>query len=214
MVDHEFNRILAEVARLAEEHPGHVFIGGVAVYLHAINNARTKELAEASHDADFMLALAEFADLRDTDEVVANRRLSKHQVIRRGVEFDVYVERQNRLVVPYDEAAAHAIAYGPIRAACLEHLLVLKLDALRDRIGSAKGDKDARDLVTVARVSGGKIRSKIAEPFLRDEHVELLERVAASPVFTYIARGNAHEAKALRKMFNDFVGAVRGRARR
>src|SRR5262245_5897824 len=103
----EFQRILAVAERLATEHPGHVFIGGVAVYLHAVNNARTRDLAEASHDADFMLSLADFADLRDTDEVVANRRLSKHQLIRDGVEFDVYVERQNNLIVPYDEAGAH-----------------------------------------------------------------------------------------------------------
>lgn len=209
-----FQRILAEVARLAEEHPGHVFIGGVAVYLHAVNNPRTKDSAEASHDADFMLSLADFADLRDTDEVVANRRLSKHQLIRHGVEFDVYVERQNKLVVPYDEAAAHAVAYGPIRAACLEHLLVLKLEALRDRIRSAKGDKDARDLVTIAKIAGTSIRRQIATPYLREEHLQLLEQVAASPVFTYIARGNAHEAKALRTRFTDFVAAVSGRARK
>jgi hypothetical protein len=83
-----------QVERLAREHPGHVFIGGVAVYLHAINNPRTRDLAEASHVADFMLALADFADLRDTDEVVANRRLSKHRLIRDGVECYVSLLRQ------------------------------------------------------------------------------------------------------------------------
>jgi len=207
----DFNRILGEVSRLAEEHPRHVFIGGVAVYLHAINDPRTKDIAEASHDADLMLALADFADLRDTDELVANRRLSKHQLIRNGIELDVYVERQNKLIVPYDEATAHAVSYGAIRAACLEHLLVLKLEAFRDRMGSAKGDKDARDLVTISRVSGGQIRPKLISPFLRDDHLKLLEQVAASPVFTYIARGNAHEAKGLRTMFSAFVAAVSGR---
>lgn len=210
----EFQRILEAAERLASEHPGHVFIGGVAVYLHAVNNPRTKDAAEASHDADFMLALADFADLRDTDEVVANRRLSKHQLIRQGIEFDVYVERQNKLVVPYDEAAAHAVAYGVLRVACLEHLLVLKLEAFRDRMNSAKGDKDARDLVTIARVSGGGIRSGRVAPFLRAEHVRLLEQVAASPVFTYIASGNAHEAKVLRTMFSRFVSSVSGRKAR
>jgi hypothetical protein len=206
----EFQRILGEVARIAEEYPGHVFIGGVAVYLHATNDPRSRDFAEASHDADFMLSLADFADLRDSDEVTANRRLSKHQLFRRGVEFDVYVERQNRLVVPYDEAAAHAVAYGAIRVACLEHLLVLKLEALRDRIDSAKGDKDARDLVTIARVAAGRIRPEVAAPFLRGEHFRILERVAASPVFTYITRGNAHEAKALRGTFSDLVSRVGG----
>jgi hypothetical protein len=209
----EFQRILAEVERLATQYPGHVFIGGVAVYLHAINNPRTKASAEASHDADFMLALADFGDLRDSDEVVPNRRLSKHQLIRGGVEFDVYVERQNTLIIPFDEASAHAVAYGAIRVACLEHLLVLKLEAFRDRVGSAKGDKDARDLVTIARIAGGKARASLASPFLREDHLKALDRVAASPVFTYIAKGNAHEAKAIRTTFNHFVEAVTGRDR-
>jgi hypothetical protein len=207
-----FQHILVEVARLAEEHVGHVFIGGVAVYLHAVNDAKTKDAAETSHDADFMLALTDFADLRDTDEVVANRRLSKHQLIRDGVEFDVYVERQHRLLVPYDEAFAHAVTYDGIRVACLEHLLVLKLEAFRDRRHSAKGDKDARDLVTIGRLAGAKLRAQLAAPYLRDEHVKLLDEVAASAVFTYIARGNAHEAKGLRRAFSEFVKRVRARS--
>src|SRR3990172_2523791 len=138
----DFRQILAEMERVAATYPGHVFIGGVAVYLHAVNNPKTRGLAEASHDADFMLALSDFADLRDAEEIVPNRRLSKHQLIRGGVEFDVYVERRNGLLVPFDEAAAHAVHYGAIRAACPEHLLVLKLEAYRERMASAKGDKD------------------------------------------------------------------------
>jgi hypothetical protein len=207
----DFMRILAAATRLAKEHPSHVFIGGVAVYLHAINNPQTRAAAETSHDADFMLSLSDFADLRDTDEVVANRRLSKHQVIRDGIEFDVYVERQNRLLVPYDEATAHAVSYGPVRVACLEHLLVLKLEAFRDRARSAKGDKDARDLVTIARVAGAKVRRELVTPFLRDQHAQLLDDVSASQVFTYLAKGNAHEAKALRTAFSRFVAAAVGR---
>ncbi len=207
----DFQQILGEVERVAETYPGHVFIGGVAVYLHAINNPKTKGFAETSRDADFMLALADFADLRDSDEVVANRPLNKHQVIRGDVALDVYVERQNNLVVPFDEAAAHAVTYGSIRVASLEHLLVLKLEAYRDRVASAKGDKDARDLVTIARLSGGKARRSLCAPFLRDEHFKALDKIAKSPVFTYIAKGNAHEAKVLRVKFSDFVAAVSGR---
>lgn len=205
----DFQRILAEVARLAAQHPGHVFIGGVAVYLHAVNDPATRHLAEASHDADFMLSLADFADLRDTDEVVANRRLSKHQLIRRGVEFDVYVERQNKLVIPFDEAAAHAVAYDGIRVACLEHLLVLKLEALRDRSASSKGDKDTRDVISIARLCAGKLRAHLVSPYLRERHLELLEAVAAGPAFTYMCNGNAHEAKRLRKIFETFLSTLR-----
>src|SRR5262249_17914035 len=95
-----------------------------------------------------------------------------------------------------------------IRVASLEHLLILKLEAFRDRAHSAKGDKDARDLVTIARLAGGKVKTALVSPFLREEHETLLERVERSAVFTYIAGGNAHEAKALRRAFTDFVAAV------
>jgi len=43
----------------------------------------------------------EFSGLRATDHVVANPRLSKHQLIRGGgIEFDIYVEQQHHLLVP------------------------------------------------------------------------------------------------------------------
>lgn len=199
-----FQHILAEVERIAVEYPGHVFIGGIAVYLHAIHRPESRELAESSHDADLMLSLADFADLRDQDEVVANRRLSKHQLIRHGVEFDIYVERQNHLLVPYDEAAAHRVSYGAIQVICLEHLVVLKLEALRDRFHSSKGDKDMRDLVTISRLAGQDFRPALSGPFMRPAHLEMLEHVEASPVFTYMAKGNAHEAKHLRQAFSAF----------
>jgi hypothetical protein len=87
----------------------------------------------------------------------------------------------------------------------------MKLEAYRDRARSAKGEKDARDLVTIARVAGGKARQQLVSPYLRDSHLALLDEVAASPVFTYLTKGNAHEAKALRKQFSQFVAAATGR---
>lgn len=63
----------------------------------------------------------------------------------------------------------------------------------------------------IARIAGGKARRALASPFLRDEHGRALEQVARSPVFTYVAKGNAHEARALRATFSDFVETVTGR---
>ena len=200
----EFQRILGVAARLATEHPGHVFIGGVAVYLHAINNPRTKDAAEASHDADLMLALADFADLRDTDEVVANRRLSKHQLIRDGVEFDVYVERQNKLTVPYDEVAAHAVAYGVMRVACLEHLLVLKLEAFRDRMRSAKGDKQTPDFVWFARLFGSSVCFFFFRFCFKGLYVFFI-KVGGGRVLIYLNPGNGREGRALFGFFFLFL---------
>jgi hypothetical protein len=204
----EFRRLLNMVRRLAEETPGHVLIGGVAVYLHAISRAETRGDAETSHDADLMISLVDLASLRDTDEVVNNRRLSKRQVTRDGMEFDVYVERQNDLAVPYDEAVAHAATFDDIRVASLEHLLIMKLDAYADRASSSKGDKDMRDVVMIVRIMRGKFHASLLVPYLRRGHIEALKKIARSRVFTDLAKGNAHRARKSRLMFEDLLQTI------
>ena len=219
----EFETLLAVCAEVAGLFPdGVVFIGGIAVYLHAKNVDETRELAEFTHDADFYISLADMADLRDIEEVTTNRRRSKHQMIKSGFEFDVYTERRAPLLVPYETVVASSQVIGGIRVASLEHLTVLKLEAFADRRGSAKGDKDAKDLLRIAAVAargGRRFRRELVLPHVRDEHRELLALVERGPQPLALARGNAKDAKALRREFSAIVAeleedgaAKRGRA--
>ncbi len=169
-----------------------------------MNLDETRVLAEFTHDADFYISLADMADLRDIEEVTPNRRLSKHQMIKAGFEFDIYTERQSSLIVPYDMVAGYSVVYEGIRVAALEHLLVLKLEAFLDRKGSAKGEKDAKDLLRIAAVAARgeqEFRPELAAPFMRDEHIDLLEMVYRGPYATSLALGNAVQAKRLRGEF-------------
>jgi hypothetical protein len=200
----DFDHVLRICEGLAADLPGHVFIGGVAVYLHSTNNPAAMRHVEVSHDADVVVSLVDFSILRDVVEVVSNRRLGKHQVVLEGVDVDVYVERQHRLSVPYDELVAHSVAYGPVGVACPEHLLVLKLAAYADRRGSTKGDKDERDVVRLATM-GGKWRTDLAAPYLGAEHAELLQIIARGRVFAEMCGRNEHEAKKLKKTFEGFA---------
>jgi hypothetical protein len=199
----EFHELLTACGELAGFFPeGLVYIGGIAVYLHASNTPQAASFAEFTHDADFYISLADMGDLRDLEEVTPNRRLSKHQLIKRGFEFDVYTERQSTLIVPYDAVIAHASEYQGIRVAGLEHLFVLKLEAFADRRQSAKGDKDARDLLRLAAVGARRsFDGRLAAPYLRDEHRDLLEIVRKSPAAVSMALGNAVVAKRLRADF-------------
>lgn len=208
-----FGKVLATCRAIARELPGAVFIGGVAVYLHAEEAVASGVDLEASHDADLMISLLDYSSLRDTDELTANRRLGKHQMTRQGIEVDVYVERQSRLVVPYDEAAAHAEEISGVRAACLEHLLALKLEALLDRAGSAKGDKDERDVVRICLMLGKKGRRRLIDPFLGPRHEEALRLLARSQIFAEMSGGNAHAARKMRTRFDASIGRL-GRERR
>jgi hypothetical protein len=202
-----FDKILDQCRTVGGLLSDVVFIGGVAVYLHA-RRARTSVPPEASYDADFMISRSDFGILKDLEEVTSNPRLGRHQMLSEGVEFDVYVERGNRLIVPYDEVAAHAASVDGLRLACLEHLLVLKLEALRHRSHSLKGDKDRRDVVQIGLMLGRGVRRKLLEPYLRGDHVELLVDVAGSALFYEMCGNNAHAARKVRESFEVFVQTV------
>lgn len=214
MENKEFEVLLSACSEVAETFPeGVAFIGGIAVYLHAVNQSETSRFAEFTHDADLYISLADMGDLRDIEEVTPNRRLSKHQMIKRGFEFDIYTERQSSLIVPYDMVLAHSSVLGGIRVASLEHLVVLKLEAFADRKGSAKGDKDAKDLLRIAAVAkrgSTPFRADLVAPYLRDEHMDLLKMVERGPQVLSLAQGNAMQAKQLRQDFSAIVSELKG----
>ena len=198
-----------EVGRLYE--PGLVFIGGIGVYLHAVNHADVKELAEATKDADLYISVAGFSDLRDIEELTANNRLSKHEFKKAGFSFDVYTERQSKLPVPYANVSAMAHVYDGVRVASPEHLLVLKLDAAVDRKDSEHGRKDIKDIIRILMVADSIqcFDVEAACAFMRDEHLAMLEEIVKGPEFLAISLGNAKMAKALRSRFNAVFDAIR-----
>jgi len=208
----DFESLLLACQEIATAYPdGIVFIGGIAVYIHAINHEKTAPFAAFTHDADFYISLADMGDLRDDQELTANRRLSKHQLIKRGFEFDVYTERQSALIVPYDQVRAHAVHYENLLVAAVEHLLVLKLEAYRDRRQSAKGDKDAADIIQISLVAAEQkhgLRPQLCCGFLQQEHIELLQAIARGPQFLALARGNSKQAKDLRLKFEQVINPL------
>lgn len=210
MDDEKFKRLLTachEVAVMYE--PDIVFIGGIAVYLHAANHELTRSYAEMTADADFYISLSALSDLRDIEEVVQNSRLSKHEFQKQGFSFDVYTERQSSLPVPYADVAAHAVRYEGVAVTALEYLLVLKLEAAVDRHGSVHGQKDARDIIRIlllAKQQGFNAERSIL--FMRDDHLARLKLIVSGPEFIALAKGNAKEAKGLRLACSDVFSAI------
>ena len=202
-----FDKVIRECRELGESYPDAVFIGGVAVYLHA-SHAGTGVPPEVSHDADFMVSVLDYGALKDVEEVTANPRLGKHQMLSGGVEFDVYVDRWNKLVVPYDEVASYSAVVEGVRVASLEHLLVLKLEALGKRGHTRKGDKDRGDVVQLGLMLGRRARENLLAPYFRQDYLESLLTVAGSALFYELCGGNAHDARRVRESFTDFVGTL------
>lgn len=200
--DDEWKSLLESIKELSEWFPdGMALIGGVAVYFYTVRE--NPALAEVSHDGDLYLSLADYADLRDIEEVTPNRRLGKSQIIKNGFDFDIYVERHNNLAIPYSEIIDESVVVNNIRCASLEHLLILKIDAYLDRKGSAKGDKDERDIAKIV-CSMSSPNMTILERWLTPERESAVQAIAnKSAVFNEIAHGNLHESKIIRNQFID-----------
>lgn len=204
----EWGTLWAGILEFSEFFPGIVFIGGVAVLLHVRGQKLPERFVELSHDGDFFVSLADFADLRDLEEVTANRRLDKHQIIRNGAEYDVYLENHNGLAVRYSDVVASSQVIDRVRVASLEHLLILKLDAYLSRRGSAKGTKDERDLIKICYLLESGLRNDRLSKYLTDEAVEALGLLKKSAEFMTISAGNAHEARDLRRKVLDVIERI------
>jgi len=204
----EWNNIWEGVAEFHEWFPdGMVLIGGVAVWLHG-QDRLDADLLETSHDADLLLSRVDYADLRDLEEVSANRALSKYQVIKNGVSFDVYVGNQNDLAIPYDDAAQCAVEINGYRVMALEHLIVLKCDATSGRTG-AKRDKDIRDLQRMVLLCR-EPNADVFGPYLADEHIGLLSHAGKrGDLFQSLAGGNKHRGATLKRSFDANLQAIR-----
>jgi hypothetical protein len=208
--DETWTALWGAICELSDLFPdGLVFIGGIAVYLHARQARLAPWGIEFSHDGDFYVSLADFSDLRDIEEVTANRRLNKHQFIKNGLEFDVYLEYNNGLRVPYADAWTRSSIIDNVRAASLEHLLLLKLDAYADRKASAKGRKDERDLIRIAHIlAHGRVHKTWLEPYATVEDVRLLTEALRSTEFVSMTQ-NVRQASTLRADFRKVLDVMR-----
>lgn len=211
--DHEWQRIWDGVAFLNEWFPdGAVLIGGIAVWLHA-THALPNEQVDRSHDVDLYLSLLDYSTLRDLEEVTHNRRLKKHQLIRDGIDFDIYVESQHGLIVPYDQMLARSTVISGFRCACLEHLLALKARAYHDRATSSKGSKDARDVLRLLQLLAQPDALMAASPMLPfyfdNAAMASLTAIVADPTYPLeMTHGNAHAAATLRAAARSGLGRL------
>jgi hypothetical protein len=208
MTEGEWDKLLDAVGEMYEWFPdGLVVIGGIAVYAHAKSKAETANLAAQSHDADFMILTEVFMDLRDIAVVTANKRLGKHHFVQSGFDFDVYVENQNDLKVPVQEAVASSEIKCDLRVACIEHLLILKAAALQDRKGTQKGDKDEDDMLRILLVADRIDECRILR--LTDDLLLEVQRAVKGNAPLRLAKGNAHVARNLRNKAEDMLEEIR-----
>ncbi|MCX6771288.1 MAG: hypothetical protein NTX79_04490 [Candidatus Micrarchaeota archaeon] len=147
--------------KLATSHD-FVLIGGWAAYLHT----RTQK----SKDIDIVVGFDGLRKLDAAFSLVKNERLRKYEIKQGEVDVDVYVPKFSRLSYPPEKLLAGHETIDGIKVASLEQLLLLKLGAYEARKGSAKGEKDAIDIVALL-VAAKFDREKFARA-ARDASVE------------------------------------------
>lgn len=206
-MDTEWEKILDDFRKFVNNYQEDIVaIGGVAVYLHILRILGS-EFMESSHDVDFYISLAAFANLRDIEEVVPNRRLGKSQIIHKGVEYDIYAERNNSLAIPYDDIVRHAVLIEGIPCASLEHLLILKCEAALDRQNTTKGDKDFRDIakivVSMALQPSPSIVDRL-QLYWKPAYETIVTKVNHR-VFMQLTGNNAKSASKWSRVYADFT---------
>lgn len=200
---------LQQIARdLTAEYPDAVFIGGIAVSAHS--SRLGSRFQESSHDADLYLSIQGKAEMRDRYEVRRMPHLGKDSVLIEGEDIDLYVEHQHPLGVSYAAIYSASEEIGGIRVASLEHLLILKLDAAKNRWGSSKGEKDVRDLARVVALTGHP-RESLLKPFYSTDRMGTLDRIMQRQDLPALLGLNAFEGSRFQaKLDANFKGITRG----
>lgn len=164
-------------------------------------------MLEASHDADIYLSMSDYIDLRDIEDVMQNKTSNKRQIIRNDINIGIYLENQHSLAISFYDISAHSVVVNGLRIACLEHLLILKVDAAMDRRGEKK-KKDNRDLAKIILLLD-KPDHNILDQWLTSDRLEYIFSLKRkTDLFLEIAKGNAHAAKQLAIQYSKNLGLI------
>lgn len=163
-----------------------ILIGGWAVYIytHALK----------SRDIDFIVDYEELEKLRADYELIKNDRLKKYEIHAGEFDIDIYVPFYSELGIPVEEIQKKTRTFDGFLVPEPEVLLILKQTALKNRAGSAKGEKDALDIFSILKAG---IDFKNYQALLRQFQLlayadllkELLQKTTAVPELNL----NAHQ---------------------
>jgi hypothetical protein len=181
-----------------------ITIGGWAVNAYACKGK--------SLDGDAMISFQTEGTLRDFHILEKNPRMKKSQLLcPAGCDIDLYVEHQHGLKIPFEEVQAYHQKRQGLNVPCPEHLLILKLEAFKERRNSAKGQKDKEDLIQML----GKLEFKhpeISEVYLEEDDFQILEEVSQDTACAMrVCDQNAQAGKSLRKNAQEGLLILQGR---
>lgn len=120
-----------------------ILIGGWAIFLY------TKSLK--SKDIDLIVEYSELEKLREKFSLNKNERLKKYEIKQEEIDVDIYLPHYSNLGLPVDEIKNHKVNREGFTVPKIEMLLILKQFVFSQREGSAKGEKDRLDILSLLK---------------------------------------------------------------
>lgn len=147
-----------------------ILIGGWAVYLY------TKGLK--SRDIDFICDYEELEKLKRTFDLVKNERLKKYEIHMGEFDVDIYTPFFSEFLIPIPELQTMRRSLRGCVVLEPEPLLFLKQKAFEDRAGSAKGEKDRLDIISLLKDAVDlKKYERLAEQYRLQRYLEQLRNI-------------------------------------
>ena len=102
-----------------------------------------------SKDIDIIVDFEELNKLKKAYQVNKNERLKKYEINFGEADLDIYLPFYSQFCLPVEFIQANLNSIEGFKAPRLEVLLILKQQAYQGRRGSAKGEKDKLDILSL-----------------------------------------------------------------
>lgn len=169
-------------------------IGGWAVWLY------TKQLK--SNDIDIIIELSLLPELKSRWELVKNDRLTKYEFKESGVDVDVYVPYfSSPGGIPAEEIQQHISSVEGFTVPTRELLVATKVVTWASRRGSAKGQKDFLDIVSLlsANIKKRELASWLERDSVKATRQRLVDQIQATPSIPELGLNQHQTARAKKR---------------
>lgn len=121
-----------------------ILIGGWAVFLY------TKALK--SKDIDLIVEYQGLEKLRKKFKLTKNERLKKYEIKLEEIDIDIYLPHYSQLGLPVEGMGTYTVEREGFKVPKIEIILILKQFVFSQRGGSAKGEKDRLDILSLLKL--------------------------------------------------------------
>lgn len=120
-----------------------ILIGGWAVFLY------TRALK--SKDIDLIVDYGELEKLKKEFDLAKNDRLKKYEIKQEEIDIDIYLPHYSEIGLPVEAVGDYIVSRGGFFVPKIEALLILKQFVFSRRQGTAKGEKDRLDVLSLLK---------------------------------------------------------------